>query len=494
MNDGTCAQVVNTQSSRIVHCLSFQEAWRTFIEAKAGARSCFGILNVTRPRLSSGVLAGVLGLSLVAAAELGALAQGSGRGPDPLAPAFQDMMQDLSDPTRSFRYAQAAIQAGAVPEAVSALERILLRDPGLDNIRLELGILYVSLGNTALGDAYIEAALRNPNTPIAVRERADRILRDARKASSPHQFSGSAFVGLRYDTNVTSAPGSPTVLLFGLTTPSASDGGTTDDASLAALFVGRYTYDFGQQNFNRLEVNGFANGQLMFKQSNYDIGVLGGDIGPWLALPYGDPGSTEIRPFLSGYNFVYGGDQYLASGGGGLSLRHALNASWIATTTVQAGLQTYTNSAFRPTSTQQSGPEYRISGGLQYKVAAKQFANLDLGYARKEANFSYYSYDQFSVAAGYSIEYDDPTGWFNRPWSSGISAVYRYYNYDAPDPLVSSTLIRRDQRYEAAFTQLIGLVGTTSLQLRVDYVKTDSNAPNYEFDNFTVMGGIQTTF
>ena len=413
-----------------------------------------------------------------------------------LTTAFSAMSANLSDPAASFRYAELAIHLGSVQEAVSALERILLQNPSLDNIRLELGILYTNLGNPALGETLIQAALANPSIPLLVRERAEQILRDARRAASPHRFTGTLFAGYRYDSNINSAPGAPTTLLIGLPGQAVTNGKAQGGGSFATYATGRYSYDFGQQNLNRLEINGFANGQYFFAQKNndYNIGVVGGDIGPWIALPFGRPGSTEFRPYVTGFNFAYGSQQYLSSGGGGVTVQHAIGSDWIATLNFQAAQQQFWNGSIRPTAADQTGAEYRAVGGLKYRISASQFISLDLGAARKRAEFSYYAYNQFSIGGAYTIEYPDPTGLLKKPWSTGLATVFRNYVYDAPFTQVSLYQRRHDQRFEVGLMQLIGLVGTTSLLLRTDYVDNISNIGAYTYRNYSGMAGLQVTF
>lgn len=67
--------------------------------------------------------------------------------------AYDAMLADLSDPEKSFRFAELAVRVGDINGAINALERILLLNPALDNIRLELGLLYHRVGNAAVASA-----------------------------------------------------------------------------------------------------------------------------------------------------------------------------------------------------------------------------------------------------------------------------------------------------------------------------------------------------
>lgn len=86
------------------------------------------------------------------------------------------MVADLANPERSFEFVQAAVDAGDLRGAIAALERILLINPDLPNIQLELGVLYRRAGAAELGDAYIREALAAEDVPPEVRERAEAIL------------------------------------------------------------------------------------------------------------------------------------------------------------------------------------------------------------------------------------------------------------------------------------------------------------------------------
>lgn len=74
--------------------------------------------------------------------------------------AFQAMIADATNPEKSFRYARIAVDQGNVAGAIAALERLLRLNPALDNIRLELGVLYHELGAYGLAGPYLEKALQ----------------------------------------------------------------------------------------------------------------------------------------------------------------------------------------------------------------------------------------------------------------------------------------------------------------------------------------------
>ena len=56
--------------------------------------------------------------------------------------AFQEMLRKPADLDVLFKFAALAAQTGDLEGAVSALERMLLINPDLPRVRLELGVLY----------------------------------------------------------------------------------------------------------------------------------------------------------------------------------------------------------------------------------------------------------------------------------------------------------------------------------------------------------------
>src|SRR5262245_53682316 len=70
--------------------------------------------------------------------------------------AFAAMQRTPADLDAIFRYTKEAIRVGNIEGAIGALERILIFNPDLPRVRLELGILYYRLGSLEIARAYID--------------------------------------------------------------------------------------------------------------------------------------------------------------------------------------------------------------------------------------------------------------------------------------------------------------------------------------------------
>jgi tetratricopeptide (TPR) repeat protein len=101
--------------------------------------------------------------------------------------AFQAMLADPGNLDKAFAFADLAIQTGDLEGAIAAMERMLLVDPNLPWVRLELGVLYFRLGSFEVARTYLQHALTAPNLPPAVRDRIRALLAqiEQQKAALP---------------------------------------------------------------------------------------------------------------------------------------------------------------------------------------------------------------------------------------------------------------------------------------------------------------------
>ena len=82
-----------------------------------------------------------------------------------------------------FKYASLASKVGDLEGAVGAYEGLLLNDPDLPRVRLELGILYFRLKSYEVSRTYLESALASPTLTPEVRGPAELLLAKMPKQS-----------------------------------------------------------------------------------------------------------------------------------------------------------------------------------------------------------------------------------------------------------------------------------------------------------------------
>ncbi len=86
--------------------------------------------------------------------------------------AFQEMLRNPDDFDASFRFAQLAAELGHYEPAISALERLLLLNPDMPEIKYELGVLYYLIDSYAVARTYLTEARDAPSASDEIKKRA----------------------------------------------------------------------------------------------------------------------------------------------------------------------------------------------------------------------------------------------------------------------------------------------------------------------------------
>ena len=103
--------------------------------------------------------------------------------------AFEEVFKDPGNLDKSFRFAELAIKIGNYEAAISALERMLLVNPNLPRVRLELGVLYFRLGSFRTARSYLQRVKRAPDVPAEVAARVDHFLAEVERRLKRHAFN-----------------------------------------------------------------------------------------------------------------------------------------------------------------------------------------------------------------------------------------------------------------------------------------------------------------
>lgn len=120
--------------------------------------------------------------------------------------------RDEGDIGTAFLLGQAAMLSNRPAEAVTLYQAILVRDPNLPRVRLELGRAYAALGEAEKARNEFHAVLA-ANPPRAV---GDNIRAVIESIPSQKRWNVRLSGGYLYDSNVNAGPMNGSVLMFGL--------------------------------------------------------------------------------------------------------------------------------------------------------------------------------------------------------------------------------------------------------------------------------------
>lgn len=397
--------------------------------------------------------------------------------------AYQEVLKDPGNLDKSFRFTQIAIERGDFEAAISALERMLITNPNLPRVRLELGVLYFRLGSYVLAKSYLESATKGKDVPPKVRERVGVFLAKINDLLSTSKLSGTVSAGLRYQTNANAGPSSSSVMLFGF--PAELDEASTSqkDGNFFGALNLRHVYDMETQERTTLDTDLIAFGSKHFEQDQVDVLFLELVSGPRFRVASEGSGNTLIRPFVSGNIIHLGEDVLFTSFGGGLEVSSQINDKLGLTLRYDARDKRFDNNTSRPNASDEDGVEQSGHVTVAFAISPAVNAFARARFKAHNARVEYEANREFGGLVGLSVSYKPPMGNPSRRWLTSVSSEFSQVKYDAPDPAVSPTTEREDRKWTLRAQTNIPLSKLISLGIGVTCSITDSNLPNFEQTN-----------
>lgn len=406
---------------------------------------------------------------------------------------FKVLMQAPENPEHSFQFAVSAIQSGNINGAIAALERVLQINPQLDNIRLELGVLYLQVGAKDLAAQYLEEALSSPDIPVAVRNRAKIYRQQATRTAPRHTVSQNFGVATHIDDNAKAAPSDREVLVAGF--PALLDEADTgrSDTSLSLSYNLQHDYLFERQSGTRLESSFASYNRRYSDASDINLDYLALETGP--RFYYGsvlNP-SWSLRPFLNLTLLRLNGDAYQNATEIGLNTQHIFNAHLMGNLSFRLNYQDFQNSALRPHTSKRSGAGITLNGALTRNFSRERQGFMQLGISQHNAKVDYEATQRTSLAMGLNQSYRAPFG-IGQFWRATASISYGNTQYDAPDPAIDPSRARDDKRIQFRFANNFALTSQLYSVVEIFIEDNNSNLPNYKYDNTGIVMSFRRSF
>ncbi|MSP52525.1 MAG: hypothetical protein EXQ91_09110 [Alphaproteobacteria bacterium] len=457
-------------------------------------------------------------LCAVAAGGQFALAQGVNPGADEALKrqyddAFRSVFSDPGNLDKSFRYAEIAIQVGNYEAAISALERMLIVEPDLPRVRLELGVLYFRLASHELAKTYLEGALATPNVPEDVRQRVDVFLEEIKLRQSSHQWSGSVFGGLKWQSNANSAPGRVAVFANGVEANVGTESTATDDSNAFISGSVRHVFDMQTQLGDTWESNGTAYISEQHRMGDLDLVFLRVDSGPRQRFAPGVFEDMTFRPYLIGNIARLDGVRYTQAGGFGGNITNQFNTRWFVELTGEFIEREFSNGAGGSrTISQQSGSQSDVRLSTRFAVTESILLSATGGVTGESAdkfNFrsNYTRFLDIGVNKSYgapdfvqvmlqeiSKETSGELKLSSEPWSTSITLHRGLTEYDSPDPSVSSTVVRTENEWRVNLVQAVPIDADWTVIGTLQRSVVSSNLLNFDRNNNSVTLGVSRRF
>ena len=409
--------------------------------------------------------------------------------------AFQEMLSKPADLEVLFKFATIAAQTGDLEGSISALERMLVIDPNLPRVRLELGVLYYRLSSYETARAYLEGALKSPSLPADVRSKAEQFMVEIEKRQSPSQFSGEVFLGFRYQSNANLGPSTSSVRLFGGVANLNQAALGQSDWGVVSSTAFRHTYDLGLQDKAVMETQLTAYANRQFQLAAANVSILDLTTGPRFRAFQGIFEDVSIKPFFtSGYIWVNDTPFYGAYGAG-LETGVLLSDRLRNTSIVVWRRQSHPNTWYIPTNSQFDGLE--LSGISTFTFQLNNMVMLFANGATQRFETDqtpWQNYQLWGLGGGMAFRFPDPLFKSELPWSITLSLNQQWWNYDAPDVTVDPTAIRQQLDTILSLVFAVPFDERTTFSVSGGRFSRVANIVNYEFVNNSIMFGVNWRF
>lgn len=409
--------------------------------------------------------------------------------------AFDEMLRQPANLDVLFKFATVATRTGDYEGAVSALERMLLINPDLPRVRLELGVLYFRLGSYEIARTYLETALTSQALSPEVRSRAEQFMVEIQKRQSPSRFLGEVFAGVRYQSNANLGPPTSSVRLFGQAANlNQSAIGTADWGVVGSAMV-RHIYDLQTQDRAQIETQFTAYSNRQFQVSTANVSILDLTSGPRFQVFQGIFEDVTLKPFATlGYIWI-NDTPFYGSAGAGLEsgvlitdkLRNTSNFVWRR--------QMHPNTWYVPTNDQFNGVEFSANTTFQYQLTdiVAVFSNGAL--QRYQTNSTpWQNYQLYGVGGGMQFRFADPLFKSGLPWNIGLSVNLQWWTYDQADVVIDPWVVRMQNDTILNIALAVPFDERTTLTISGGRFVRSANLPNYSFVNNSTLVGVSWRF
>ncbi len=400
--------------------------------------------------------------------------------------SYGDVLKAPDDLKLNFNYARQEATRGNLAGASTALERILLLEPEWNTARLFYAAVLYRLDDLLAAEREL-LILSNRRLPEPQALEVKKYLNLIKRKRQRLHVKGFLGIGGRYDTNrnfATNLDGeSDPILILGL--PAITFIQPEDDFSYRGFggLNGRYKLSPISRHALYFRLTGIYNEQDSIDEQSFSDAY--GEVG----IDY-DAGFAKIKPHVVGRTFAIDDEQYFTEAGGGVSLERSITPRFNVGAFGVALYQDFNSISVASTGNLRTGNRLQAGASANYAINARNRIGGRVLYDDKSADFDAFAYWNarieldylFLLGKGSFLQLQGSTSWAE---------------FDAPDPIFSPTLTRRDRRYVSRLsvgsplTSIGGAVGLelpdalseVTLQIAADYRRQDSNIGNFSYDN-----------
>jgi len=349
--------------------------------------------------------------------------------------SFADVLKDPDNIDLNFRFARQKVAEGDLRGAASTLERILLVQPNLGQIRLLYAIVLFRLDNAQEAEREFRTVLEQPVSPD-VKAEVERYLQQIALRNRTTRFNASLGVGMDFNTNRDAAPRFKQRLFADI--PLNARGGRNDIGTLALASIG-LRHDLGYQDRHELLASTSLYYANQNEVDNQDLRAFSAEAGAALRLA-----AFDLTPTVTWQRVQLANEPFLDSKGLKLLAEKKLDGKTDIYGSFWAQTQDYQRANVSPTAPNRNGPRYDFDFGFNYILNPTMKLGLNFNHTEKYARTNFDSYAGNEVTGSH-------TWLLGRGQFLLSSLAIGRDIYVEADPFVSS-LTRRDTNVRARAT------------------------------------------
>jgi hypothetical protein len=304
---------------------------------------------------------------------------------------YAQILERPDDPELNYAYSKTQVRKGDLKGAAGTLERMLMVNPGLHNIRLFYAVVLFRLDNVVEAQRELEG-LKKANPPEAVKNEAEIYLKVIKKRQKRTQASGSLSAGVEYDSNRNASPSSQTRLF--MDTPLQLSGDSRKRKDSAYLMTGTAEVRRAVGARGKHEVAGSATyyGADQTHVRTVNLRAWAFRLNGTYKAPF-----AEITPGLIYDRVTLAGRHFLKNTGASLRLDRKLNKKTDALLETKYVYQDNVATPNVSSNPERRGGLYSVSAGVGRILTPVMKLNMDIGVSYKRAKKTYNSFDGFSL-------------------------------------------------------------------------------------------------
>ena len=396
-----------------------------------------------------------------------------------------EIARNPTDLDLMFAYAVTSMQLEDYEPAIATLERMLIFNPDLPRVRLELAVAYFRLGVYDVSRFYFES-VDTARAPEEVQQRVASFLAEIDRRTARSGFSGFVALGPVFSTNANLGPPDREIRweFTGGTALIDESGVQKEDFGFQALVSVTHSYDLRRPRDDVWLSSFTYNGRRFFDEKDGDLDALVVTTGPRLAVD-DEAFGLKARPYISGGLVRSGNYPLYTEGGFGVEVSQTIDRELAVFGVASVDWRDFTKSrdSF-------DGLYGGLFAGLAYTPTRdREYRLAALGRTDRTSE-QYTSSNEAGVRLGVTQVFfvDD------LPWASGSVLPWRFTVFsqlsgrlfDGPDPDVDRNSTRSDIDGRLGARLITPISVNSALAADIGYFQRFSNIENYDFNSLDV--------